>query len=111
MTRSGSDNAIADSSRPSPVDPRLLGPEKYRVKAGLPDVKNSGVLLTEARIVNPAGILVQEAASIQASGGASYCNYPGGMTEYLVTQPGALQYERTVLLSPPYGGPPPGGCP
>jgi RHS repeat-associated protein len=94
----------------SPIDPRMLGPDKYRIEAGLPDRRNAGTGLTIARIRDPS--MITPRASRRMDRPLSYCSYPGGLLEYVIPN-AALVLDRVawVPLSPPYGGPPPRGCP
>ena len=83
----------------------------YRYWAGLPDKDNGGWWLTIAKTKDQTGVIPVQAGRI-TQGPNAYCDYPGGLDSYIIVNPRAsLEFVDRKELNPPYGGPPPGGCP
>ncbi len=100
----------------TPVDPTNLGPDEFRVAAGLPDRLNAGTMIAVGRLVSTQGIVVREALPVTprddwgaGASGAAYRSYPGGLPEYVIPNP-ASQVKITRIVAPEraYGGPPKG---
>jgi hypothetical protein len=95
----------------TPEDPRLYGPDKFRAAAGLPDAENTGTLLTIARLRDVSFVTKVRISKVMLPP-KSYCPYEHPtVLEYVI--PGGVGLDRvaTIPMSPPYGGPPPNGCP
>lgn len=102
----------------TPIDPRGLGPDQFRIVAGLPDRLNSGQFLVIGILVNPELAFKQGSRPVSPAEdygwdkyrgiGVAYCTYPGGLPEYII--PNAAFQVRPIALAipliPPYGGRP-----
>jgi hypothetical protein len=101
----------------STVDPRIFGPDRYRVEAGLPDKINAGTFLSIGTLRDETCIVaLVPAAEVgpsttfdgQFPDGVAYGEYPGGIIEAQLARPveACFATMTTEPLSPPYGGRP-----
>lgn len=100
----------------TPVDPTTLGPDRYRVEAGLPDRRNDGTHLAIGILRDPTKILIVRRSlpvdpSDEAAPGPSYRHYDGGLPEYVIPNAAGIDIIESVDLSPAYGGVPVGCTP
>ncbi|HEX6595636.1 MAG TPA: hypothetical protein VF045_01785 [Acidimicrobiales bacterium] len=109
--------AREDGGSWTPVDPRTLGPDQFRIEAGLPDRLNDGTTLTIG-VLRDASKVNQVRASLPVNPlqdpapGPAYRSYPGGLVEYVILDvPGAIDILSRVPQNPAYGGPPAGCTP
>lgn len=100
----------------TPVDPRTLGPDQYRIDAGLFDRINGGTTLTIGVLQDVTKVqMVRPALPVNPFSGPapgySYRSYPGGLVEYVIPNAAGINILNRVTLSPAYGGPPAGCTP
>lgn len=89
----------------TPVDPRTLGPKRYREDAGLPDQRTLGNCLIYGSLRDGIGVVPGTASRVSPP--ASYAVYKGGLVEYQIE--GAqwqVLFPKVETLDPPYGGDP-----
>lgn len=117
-------DAIEFSTSWTPIDPRSLGSDEFRKKAGLPDRLNAGTMLTFGLLDDTASIvLIRFSRPVNtnddyglpaySTSGVAYRAYPGGtVLEYLIPNAALhiLSPQRSSLI-PSYGGPPVGCTP
>lgn len=111
----------------TPLNPWPIGPDVYRVLAGLPDRLNSGQYLVWGRL-DSAGSVATVRTSRRVSplvtfdlpkyqqSGVAYRSYDGGLIEYLIPNAalhiiGAQTFDLTAGGGRAFGGPPVGCTP